>query len=104
MGVLLWPSHDKASLASLSSILSHRSLGAVPTKFRLAEILVARRMSQRELARVSGISYPTINGMCTNRTAQVALATLDKLATALGIEPNELIARDPPKKRGPVKH
>lgn len=50
-------------------------------------------MSQSELARLSGLSLQTINRLCTNRTAQVSLATLDKIATALKVEPGELLER-----------
>lgn len=66
----------------------------MPTKFRLREILERIEMSQSELARQSGVSMATINRMCTNATGQVSLETLDKIATALGIEPNELIVKE----------
>lgn len=68
----------------------------VPTHFRLQELLDARTpaLSQRELARLSGISPTTINRMCANLTAQVSLATLDAIAEVLGIEPGELLERE----------
>lgn len=66
----------------------------MPTKFRLAEILAKMGISQSELARRSGVSFPTINAMCTNRSRQVALETLDKIAAALGVEPGDLIVRE----------
>lgn len=63
-------------------------------RFHLAELLAASEMSQRELARKSGITLVTINRMCANHTEGVTLRTLDKLATALGVEPGELIVRE----------
>lgn len=71
----------------------------VPTRFRLLDVLEERQLSQRELARRSGVSPTTINRMCANLTAQVSLATLDALAKVLDVEPGELLEREP-KKRG----
>ncbi len=71
----------------------------MPTKFRLREILEKRDMSQSELSRLAGLSFATINRICTNATGQVSLVTLDKIATTLGIEPNELIVRERKGKR-----
>ena len=66
----------------------------VTVRFRLQELLDEAGMSQSELARRSGISLVTINGIANNRTAQVSLKTLDKLAFALGVEPGELFERE----------
>jgi putative transcriptional regulator len=63
----------------------------MPTEFRLAEILEERGMSQREAARLSGVGLRTVARLCRNETAQVSLATLDKLARALGMQPGELV-------------
>ena len=49
-------------------------------------------MSQSELARRSGISFVTINGISNNRTAMVSLKTLGHLASTLGVHPGELFA------------
>ncbi len=64
------------------------------TIFNLAELLRHRGMAQSELRRLSGVSQRTITRLYTNATAQVSLATLDKIATALKVEPGELIARE----------
>lgn len=77
-------------------------LVAMPTRFRLQEVLDAHRppMSQRELAAKSGVSPTTINRMCRNLTAQVSLATLDALSDVLSVDPGQLIERVPkPRKR-----
>lgn len=67
------------------------------TRFRLQELLEAQSppMSQSELARKSGVSLVTINGMARNRTAQVALATLDAISNVLECEPGDLFEREP---------
>lgn len=71
----------------------------MPTRFRLAEILARLGMSQSELSRRSGVSFPVINKMCGNKAASVALSTLDRLAAALKIEPGKLIVREKAKRR-----
>ena len=69
----------------------------MPTRFRLQELLDAQDppISQRELARRSGVSGVTINAMANNNTTRVDLSTLDAIAEALGIEPGELFMREP---------
>lgn len=62
-----------------------------PLRFRLQQAIDNKLTSQSELSRVSGVSFATINRMCGNKTAQVSLETLDRLATALGIDPGKLI-------------
>ena len=86
-----------ACSAYLTSMLETLDM---PLRFRLQEILDSQKppVSQRELARLSGVSLVTINAICVNRTRQVALDTLDKIAGALGVEVGELLVRD--KKRG----
>jgi DNA-binding Xre family transcriptional regulator len=71
----------------------------MPTRFRLAEVLEERGTSQRQLAKRSGITLVTINRICGNLTAGVTLATLDAIAAALGVEPGELIVREPKRAR-----
>ena len=63
-------------------------------RFCVGELLRARGMSQSDLARASGVSLFTVNAIANNRTVQVKLDTLEKLAAVLGVEPGELIARD----------
>lgn len=65
----------------------------MPTTFRLREILEARGLSQSELARLAGVSFATVNRICTNATEMVSLSTLDKIAAALKVKPGDLIER-----------
>jgi putative transcriptional regulator len=62
----------------------------VATRFRLREIL-GDQMSQSELARQAGVSFATVNRLCTNATTRVDLETLDRLSAVLGCEPGDLI-------------
>ena len=76
------------------------TVAAVPTRFRLQQLLDEHDppMAQRELARLSGVSAVTINAISNNRTSRVDLATLDALSKALGVEPGDLIEREPAKR------
>lgn len=67
--------------------------------FRLASVLEEASLSQRELARRSGVSLVTINAISNNRTTRVDLETLDKLCEVLACEPGELLERETPKRR-----
>ena len=69
-------------------------------RFRLRELLEARGISQSQLARDSGVSFATINRMCTNATEQVSLKTLDSLASVLAVAPGDLIETVPEKRKG----
>lgn len=54
-------------------------------------------MNQSELARNSGVSLVTINAIANNRTTQVHLETLDRIAAALDdVAPGDLIESDRP--------
>jgi putative transcriptional regulator len=65
-----------------------------PVRFRLQELIDDRQTSQSELARQSGVAFSTISKMCRNVSAQVSLATLDALSTALECEPGDLLERE----------
>jgi DNA-binding Xre family transcriptional regulator len=70
----------------------------VTARFRLRELLEQLNVSQSELKRRSGVSFTTINGIANNKTQQVHLDTVEKLAAALGIEPGDLLERAPAKR------
>lgn len=60
--------------------------------FRLLEIMIQRGLGITQLAKMSGLSRPTIYALRDNTADGVALATLGALCTALAIEPGELFA------------
>lgn len=55
----------------------------------------ARMWTQAQLAEGAGISPTTISGIENGRVSRPHFGTLRKLARALGIEPEELVAGDP---------
>jgi DNA-binding Xre family transcriptional regulator len=63
----------------------------LPVRFRLKELLEEAGVSQSEAARRSGVSFATINRMCTNATRQVSLDVLDQLAKYLKCAPGDLL-------------
>lgn len=71
----------------------------MPVRFRLRELLEKAGISQSEASRTSGVSFATINRMCTNATRQVSLDVLDQLAKFLKCEPGDLLESEP-KRRG----
>lgn len=70
-----------------------------PIVLRLSDIRRARKWSQAELGRRSGVSQATISRIEAGKTAGVDLRTLDKLSDALGVEPADLIRREGRRKR-----
>lgn len=60
-------------------------------KFRLREILDTKGMGQTEAARLSGVSFATVNRMCTNATRRVDLDVLEKLAKVLRVKPGAIL-------------
>lgn len=73
----------------------------MPVTFRLREVLEERGISQSEAARQSGVSFATINRMCTNATRQISLDVLDQLCTWLEVEVGELMEwKGKPRRKG----
>ena len=64
-------------------------------RFRLQDLIdsLDPPVSQTELARRSGISLVTINGIAKNRTTRVDLETIDAICAALDVDPGELFER-----------
>ena len=67
-------------------------------RFRLRELIEAAGISQTQLAHDAGISFATVNRMCTNATEQVSLKTLDAIAAVLGVQPGDLIESEKAKR------
>jgi transcriptional regulator with XRE-family HTH domain len=70
-------------------------------RLRVREIREAKGLTQRELARRSGIMQASLSAIETGRTKGIDFVTLARLADTLGIDPALLIATtEPIKKRG----
>lgn len=57
----------------------------------LADLLVARNMSQHELSRRTGIRQPSINEMCRNQTSRLPLDNLAKICEVLDCEITDIL-------------
>ena len=62
-----------------------------PITLRLQELRERRKLSQAELARRSGVSQATVSRIEAGMTKGVDLATLERLADALGVSPRSLL-------------
>lgn len=62
-----------------------------PKLNRIKSVLVELDVSQTELAQKIGKSFSTINAYCCNRK-QPSLEQLVEIASALGVEPKELLS------------
>jgi transcriptional regulator with XRE-family HTH domain len=60
---------------------------------RLRELRVEKALSLRALGEVTGVAYDTINKL-ENGHRPARLATIRKLADALGVEPKELMRKE----------
>lgn len=63
----------------------------MPIRVRLKEILEDRGMSQRELARLTGLRPNTISHLCSNTATSVYFDTLEIICKTLNIEIQELL-------------
>lgn len=62
-------------------------------QLNLQKIMIARNMTQKELAHLTGYAQMTINGWICGRYTP-GLGALDKVCKALGITPNEMLSID----------
>jgi DNA-binding Xre family transcriptional regulator len=60
-------------------------------RLKVREIALEKGMSQRRLSRLTGIDIKNIQRVFRNDRAIVNTETLDRLATALEVEPGDLI-------------
>ena len=60
---------------------------------RLRELRVEKALSLRALGEMTGVAYDTINKL-ENGHRPARLATIRKLAEALGVEPKELMREE----------
>ncbi|WP_059041429.1 helix-turn-helix domain-containing protein [Paenibacillus rubinfantis] len=63
----------------------------MPVIVKLKEILAERNMSQRELARLTGLRPNTISHLCSSEVDRVHLSTFEVICKTLDIPLHELI-------------
>lgn len=69
-----------------------------PARFRIKELREEVGLTQVQLASAVGVRQATINDLENGNTRGDTLALIDKLCEVLGVEPGDLIVREP--KRG----
>jgi len=60
-------------------------------RLKVKEVAEEKKMSMRKLAKTADIAYNTLRTIYKDPYRQVTTATLDRLATALGVDASELI-------------
>ena len=71
--------------------MNKRKGSTMPITIKLKEILKERDLSQRELARMTGLRPNTINHLCSDNVDRVYLSTLETVCKVLDIDIQELI-------------
>ncbi len=70
-----------------------------PLRLRLQELREARGWTQAGLARLAGVQRTTVNRLERRELKSLDVATLEKLANALGVDAGYLIVHEPPAAR-----
>ncbi len=68
-----------------------------PIRLRLRELREAKGWSQVRLADEASTRQATISDLENNRAKRIELDLIERLAAALGVEPGDLIVREPKK-------
>ncbi|WP_307205379.1 helix-turn-helix domain-containing protein [Paenibacillus harenae] len=66
----------------------------MPVVVKLKEILAERNMSQRELARLTGLRPNTISHLCSSDVDRVHLSTFDIICKTLNISLSEILVQE----------
>lgn len=64
-----------------------------PLRVRIRELRQAAELSQESLGELAGVRQATISGLESGKAKRIDLLTLERLATALKVEPGDLIER-----------
>ena len=60
-------------------------------KFKVKVMLAALNMTQRELAKRTGIRPPTVSAICTGSVKHIPVEALDKICDVLDCQPADLM-------------
>ena len=71
----------------------------MPIRFRVAELLDERHMTQTELQLATQLAYSTISDFYHNKVRRIDIGTLEKLCDALACSPGDILAYVPERKR-----
>lgn len=65
-------------------------------RLKVKEIAALKKIGQGKLARLADMDVKTVKRIYRDPTAEISTVTLDKFATALGVDASLLIESDPP--------
>jgi putative transcriptional regulator len=71
-----------------------------PIRVKLRELREERGLTQEELSDRAGVRQAAISAIETGARQRIDLDILDRLCSALDVEPGELLEREKPKRRG----
>ncbi len=60
-------------------------------RWKLKQVLIEKKLSMRDAAKLTGVSYSRIRKLCLHPTRDAKVHTLGKLADALDVTYNQLI-------------
>lgn len=60
-------------------------------KFKVKVMLAVRKMTQKQLAEVTGIRPPTVSAICLGTVKHIPVDVLDKMCKALNCQPADLM-------------
>ena len=67
----------------------------MPVQLRVGELMQHQGLTIKALAERAGVAYTTAHVLATGRALRIDLDTLDRICTALGVEPGEVFMRQP---------
>lgn len=73
------------------AVLTKTERTKLAVRFKLAELLEDRGISQREFARLTNIRHPSIHEMCANKTVRLPLENLAAMCEVLGVGITDII-------------
>lgn len=65
----------------------------MPVRLRIGEVARQQGLTIKALAARAGVAYNTAHALSTGRATRIDLDTLDRICTALQVEPGDLFIR-----------
>ena len=65
----------------------------MPVRMRVGELAKQQGFTIKALAERAGVAYNTAHALCTSRATRIDLDTLDRICTALQVEPRDIFVR-----------
>ncbi|MDP9312108.1 MAG: helix-turn-helix transcriptional regulator [Chloroflexota bacterium] len=72
----------------------------MPVRIRIGELAKQQGFTIKAVAERAGVAYNTAHALCTGRATRIDLDTLDRICTALKVEPRDIFVRFPVQEHG----